>query len=634
MSPARAFQRPFAATPTVAGDPSRATPGANAGGTSAGALRRLRVLGIAAPVLFILGVQVARPLLTATTPWAEVALDVATAVAVIVFGLVMFRLLDRWYGETLRANRELAVRDAVATALRDAKTTPDAVASAAARSVRDATGATRVLLDMPDVGRWDAFGRLEPVDPTSDTDASGSMGSMGAADVEELLFEGEEGLPVTAFTVPLLAAATRVGALRVWLPARIERTPNADGGVETRAATLSAATIDAIGQQIGSALHRAVLAAELHGALRDQQAVSRTLLRITRGSPLEASLVAVVAAAAERTGADVAGLRLDAAGVPALHPDPGIATLCVTARGVAPCPGPRSSCPHRPHPPALRTAPIAGTRGEIGELWVAADAADRPVLADLAELTAVALEHARLLEDERSAAAVREREWIAREMHDSLAQVLGVLHLRLRALEALLGSVDVEDSQRELADLADLAHDAFIDVRESILGLRENVERDRSFVDALRGYVAKYERQSGITARVVVLPGADGGGADDADAIALTPAAEVQMLRVVQEALTNVRKHASARTATVLLGAEDGQVFVEVVDDGTGFAVEGAGRFDSFGLSSMRERCELVGGTLHLESAPGRGTRVAASLPAAGRDPARTATTYPTGAHQ
>ena len=170
----------------------------------------------------------------------------------------------------------------------------------------------------------------------------------------------------------------------------------------------------------------------------------------------------------------------------------------------------------------------------------------------------------------------------------------------------------------EATELADIAHDAYTDVREAILGLRESTRLDRSFVESLEAYAAKFSRQSGIATTVDSSAGRD---------LALAPAVEVQVIRVVQEALTNVRKHAQARTATVRV-VEDGETtVVEVVDDGRGFA-PGAPAHDreTFGLSSMRERTELVHGRFDLDSAPGRGTRVRVRVPRTGSlDHTRTA---------
>ena len=100
----------------------------------------------------------------------------------------------------------------------------------------------------------------------------------------------------------------------------------------------------------------------------------------------------------------------------------------------------------------------------------------------------------------------------------------------------------------------------------------------------------------------------------------LSPNAEVQLLRIVQEALANVRKHAAAREALVRLTEGDGCLEAVVEDDGVGLAPDALGRtsIPRFGLTTMRERAEAVGGTFAVDSTPGRGTRITVCMPTAG----------------
>jgi two-component system nitrate/nitrite sensor histidine kinase NarX len=186
--------------------------------------------------------------------------------------------------------------------------------------------------------------------------------------------------------------------------------------------------------------------------------------------------------------------------------------------------------------------------------------------------------------------------------------VLGVLHLRLRALGTnaeLLAAPGVISS---LSDLADVAEEGYRDVRESILGLRESSRAERGLFDSLRAYLEKFGRQSGIDATL--------DAAFDEEP-RLPPRAEVQIIRVIQEALTNVRKHAKASKAVVGVTFADGAVSFRIEDDGRGFDLAGTllDRDSRFGLQTMRERMELIGGTLTIDSAPGRGTRLVACVP-------------------
>ena len=177
-------------------------------------------------------------------------------------------------------------------------------------------------------------------------------------------------------------------------------------------------------------------------------------------------------------------------------------------------------------------------------------------------MAAIAVGTARLREAEQQYTIVAERDRIARELHDSLAQVLGVIHLRLRGLEPEVRDVPGNGVATEIGDLAEIADEAYKDVREAILGLRESITSANGLEGALGEYLRKYSRQTGIKTSL---------HCDGAARRALTPRSEVQLLRVVQEALTNVRKHAGARHAAVSLNEDDGLVTLAVMDDGTGF---------------------------------------------------------------
>lgn len=261
----------------------------------------------------------------------------------------------------------------------------------------------------------------------------------------------------------------------------------------------------------------------------------------------------------------------------------------------------------------VRARLIAGSR-VVGELCVAlpggraATDEEQALLAALADMAAIAINNARLLERERQVAVLEERDHLAREMHDTLAQVLGYLHLKAATTRRRLASGDVSDAEEELQEMEDLAHEAYVDVREAILGLRETVAPAEGLVGSIRQYLQKFSRQFGITTRLV--PAGDVN-------TTLRPEAEVQLVRVIQEALTNVRKHSGASTVTVRLQNRDDELEIAIEDDGCGFDASRVERQEgrSFGMQSMRERVERAGGTLLIQSAPGEGTRVVVRLP-------------------
>ncbi len=265
--------------------------------------------------------------------------------------------------------------------------------------------------------------------------------------------------------------------------------------------------------------------------------------------------------------------------------------------------------PHNRHEFALTSR----LRGEpIEMLWVSRssgtpfDVSDQCILDTLADLAAVSRERDRLREAEQDAAIVAERLRISREMHDSLAQVLAVTHLRLRALS----STEMPPTTAgELCELADLCEEAYGDVRETIFGLRESARDDSDLAATMARYLAWYSDRTGIDARF------DG----QLEALPMTGHAAVHTLRIMQEALTNVRKHADATAVQVTVEAvNSAAVRVAVDDNGHGFDIERMAPGDHYGLLSMRERAESLGGTFAVESHRGRGTRVIVEIPVGG----------------
>jgi signal transduction histidine kinase len=211
----------------------------------------------------------------------------------------------------------------------------------------------------------------------------------------------------------------------------------------------------------------------------------------------------------------------------------------------------------------------------------------------------------------KGVAVLEERDRIARELHDSLAQALGYLGLRASVLQDLLADGAVDRAAAEARGISEVVDDAYADVREAILGLRMKTNR-QGFVAGLREYVRKFGLQTGIRVEIRVEPETIPG---------LAPNVEIQLLRVVQEALANVRKHAKAESVVVRIWAEAEQLCVAVEDNGCGFNPDRPAPSGHFGLTTMRERIQGVDGSLVITSGPGEGTSVVVCLPVADRSP-------------
>ncbi len=214
-------------------------------------------------------------------------------------------------------------------------------------------------------------------------------------------------------------------------------------------------------------------------------------------------------------------------------------------------------------------------------------------------------EHERMLQN---LATLKERERIAREMHDGLAQALGYLHLRLATLEARSAAEAPNGIRGELQNLKTVVGKTYEEVQQSIFGLRTMLSRGLGLIPTLTEYLHDFSQQNGIAVDLQI---------GDERAARFSPEAEVQLVRIIQEALANVRKHAGATQAVVRFDLREGRRCVSVSDDGHGFepehVMEKASRH--FGLQTMRERAEGIGGGLEIESASGQGTTVTVRLP-------------------
>ncbi len=253
-------------------------------------------------------------------------------------------------------------------------------------------------------------------------------------------------------------------------------------------------------------------------------------------------------------------------------------------------------------------------RGEIvGVLAVAgrersafADEAELRLLEGIGEQMAVAIENARLLGRVLDRTALEERERIARDLHDGLAQVLGYINTQALAIKKHLASGRPEEARELVGSLEEAARHVYGDIREEIMGLRA---ARQGLVPSLRTYLAGYGRLAGVVPDVRIT--------DAAAALRLPGATEIQLLRIIQEALSNVRKHAGAHSATVSLELAGDELRLEVADNGRGFDPANPARtgWPRFGLQTMRERAHAVGGRFELSSTPGAGTRIVVSVP-------------------
>lgn len=259
---------------------------------------------------------------------------------------------------------------------------------------------------------------------------------------------------------------------------------------------------------------------------------------------------------------------------------------------------------------AAAVVPLQFDEQVVGGIWAARFTATAftPAqffgLQNLADQAVIALQHATMAAQLQSVATLEERSRIAREMHDGLAQILGYLGLQMQTIEAYVRAEKKAELLEEIRKTRQNIKVAQADVRENILSLRTTLAGDAGLVTALEEYVTEFGVQAATPVRFMNAL---------RDAPNLSPLAEVQLVRIVQEALTNVRKHAHANCVDVTLALENGGLAITVVDDGAGFQTPEATH--SFGLQTMAERAESVGGSLVVASEPQCGTAIKLWLP-------------------
>jgi signal transduction histidine kinase len=215
-------------------------------------------------------------------------------------------------------------------------------------------------------------------------------------------------------------------------------------------------------------------------------------------------------------------------------------------------------------------------------------------------------------------AVVEERARLSRELHDGFAQLVAYLLVRIDTVNDLVVARRIPEAVAELETMRSSTDDLYQDVRESITELRTQVAQ-RGLPAALREYAEEYEERHGIA---VSLAGEDATSG-------LPPLATYQLLRIVQEALANVRKHARAQQAWIEIQAVGSELRVLIGDDGRGFdtAAQHPNVHRTFGLASMRERTESLGGVFEIESSQGSGTRIKLQVPMGEELNGRTRTT-------
>jgi nitrate/nitrite-specific signal transduction histidine kinase len=342
-----------------------------------------------------------------------------------------------------------------------------------------------------------------------------------------------------------------------------------------------------------------------------QQSIAAGAVFLLRRNEGEPSLAAVASWPTPGAGAMLAQSALTAV-QPSMNAllRAGAETVALGWSGLGPSATPPASEPGQ----GVAAVPITSEGEALGVLVIAypAERADgaavRPsekrVLEVVTSMMALLIRNSLLYTQLESRAVLDERSRLAAEVHDGIAQSLAFLNVKVQQVQRLLTRGQVDEAAAALQELREGGQEAYTEVRLLIQGLRWSVGAETGLTRALQEYGAAVAMRTGLVVTV------DGPGESN-----LPPEIQIQLFRIVQEALSNVRQHAQARHVMVRLTESADCMALTVEDDGTGLPASDPEGDDHFGLRIMRERVQSVGGELELESRAGAGTTLHVLVP-------------------
>ncbi len=250
----------------------------------------------------------------------------------------------------------------------------------------------------------------------------------------------------------------------------------------------------------------------------------------------------------------------------------------------------------------VSTSPLANRRGfGLGKLILFYD------------ITEEKRAQQQLQDQQRRLASLEEREWLARELHDGVGQALAAAHLQVTSAKDLVArGGEVAATKACLNQLAEAIREGKAHVGDYLFGIKTWSSGDQFFT-GLRTYLTNYTQNSQVRTEVVIPP--------EVEKMRLGEEIEIQLQRIIQEALTNIRKHAGARSARVTFALDDSDVKITIEDDGHGFDLSKLNGRKGFGLRAMRGRAEAVGARFEVSSLPGSGTQVIVRVPRKKEEP-------------
>lgn len=238
------------------------------------------------------------------------------------------------------------------------------------------------------------------------------------------------------------------------------------------------------------------------------------------------------------------------------------------------------------------------------------------------QILSITTENIMLYHKLKEVAIIEERERLAREMHDGLAQVISSIHMKIQVLKSLTSdlpvkkNVDVVEVKDVLNELEDITNEAHHEIRQHLFNLRTPFQLHKSLTESLVEYTKLFQKQHGLKINLKINELFKNNEKN------LSHDMKIHIIRIIQEALSNIKKHSNASQVTVTVENRKNQGFdFMIIDNGVGFDYQKTkGIKDHYGLEIMEERARIFGGILNIESSRGKGTRVILSIPTVGEN--------------
>ncbi|MBN9654730.1 PAS domain S-box protein [Halobacillus sp. GSS1] len=238
------------------------------------------------------------------------------------------------------------------------------------------------------------------------------------------------------------------------------------------------------------------------------------------------------------------------------------------------------------------------------------------VVKSIKQIFSITIENSQLYQKLKGVTILEERERLAREMHDGLAQDIGSISMKLQVLKSLIHShkgknIDSMKLQTLADDLEKITNEAYHEIRHHLFNLRTPFRMNQPFDESLANYADIFERQTGIRVKLIVSHSLSDHH------LQLSQHGKVHVIRIIQEALSNVTKHANATEVTLEASQlMSGGLEITIKDNGNGFKYEGAEPSQGhYGLEIMKERAELFEGDLRIDTIRGKGTKITLTIP-------------------